>query len=103
MTLLSLSDVNLGILVNNIILTYNTSTSKWVNQAIPNMSLISLSDVSISGQSNNQAILWNNSTSKWNTTTLSIINNLISDISISSIADKNILRYSASSDYLKML
>ena len=86
------TDVTISSPLTNQVLTYSSS-GKWINQSIPNMSLVSLSDVSISGQTNNQVILWNNSTSKWNNSNLS--SSLLNDFSISSPANNNIIQYNS--------
>jgi len=69
-----LSDVTITApLVNNQILRYNTSTSKWENVTTGEVtSLEDLSDVTITAITNGQVIAWNTATSLWENTDVAV-------------------------------
>ena len=66
-TLAGDTDVSISSPSNGQVLTYNSSTSKWNNAAIPSIALSALSDVSVTEGSgiNGYTLNWNNSAGKW--------------------------------------
>ena len=87
------SDVSISSLTNNQILQWNSSSSKWVNATVStggSSTLAADTDCSISSPATNQALLYNSS-SKWSNTNLT--HNLLTDTSIISINNGDILRW----------
>ena len=87
------SDVSISSLTNNQILQWNSSSSKWVNATVStggSTTLAADTDCSISTPATNQALIYNSS-SKWANTNLT--HNLLTDASITSINNGDILRW----------
>ena len=79
-------------LTNNQILQWNSSSSKWGNATVSNggsSTLAADTDYSISSPTTNQGLICNAS-SRWQNTNLT--HNLLTDTSITSIANGDVLR-----------
>ena len=94
------SDVSLNNLSNGQVLQFNVS--KWINTTLTKGSttLSSDSDVSLSGLSNGQLLQYNSSSSKWINISPTYISscsiNACTDVVVSSLTNKNIIRWNGS-------
>ena len=90
-TLAGLTDTNISSPSANQFLTYNSSSSKWVNttKSIPSK-LNDLSDVDTSGVANNKVLAYNSSSSKWVPTTINPGGN-VDDVQVNgtTVVDEN--------------
>lgn len=92
-TLSSLTDCNISSPSNGNVLKYNSSISKWVNDASSGDSLSSLTDVTISNIANKQTIVYDSGTSKYINSSLTIDYLTDFNISIPACINNQLLQY----------